>query len=277
VELIQEHIRRVLTYLRLLNDQGFDPSREHLEKFAQNPVPQSAVFQSALFASAGAVFDLVQPRKIRDAEPVVEYLLRLEWVHESAGLSGHLRLTDLGRILLRGLETEAPTDLPEPTVADVVLEPTDPLAWVNLTRVTANAGAGMLVDAYFKAESVPWLVETTTLRRVLVSSRHQSATRDLTRMAVALATVPNAGELEVRSTDAPELHDRCLIGADGGVQLLGSSVNGVGRSMTSVITPDVEVMRFYRDRYEGLWSSATVIVPQQPAVSLGTFQPQASR
>jgi hypothetical protein len=105
------------------------------------------------------------------------------------------------------------------------------MSWVNLTRVVANAGAGMLVDAYFEAEFVPWLVESTTLRRVLISSRYPSAEGDLARMVVALATVSNAGSLEVRATNSRELHDRCLIRADGTLQLLGSSVNGVGRNI----------------------------------------------
>jgi hypothetical protein len=81
---------------------------------------------------------------------------------------------------------------------------------------------------------------------------------------VALATVPNAGELEVREINSPELHDRCLIHADGTLKLLGASVNGVGRNLTAVITPDADAMRVYRDRYEKLWSDATVVVPQPP-------------
>lgn len=267
MDLIQEHVRRALAYLRLLNDQGAFPTQEHLEKFASSPGPRDAVYESALF---GAVVNnlqvLTRPQKVRDAEPVAEYLLRMEWAQES-NTNGGLRLTDLGRALLRGLETEAP-ELPPSTVTDIVLEPTDPLAWVNLTRVAANAVGGMLVDAYFKAEFVPWLVESTSLERILVSSRHQGAARDLARMAVALGTVPNGGRLQVRSTSDPELHDRCIIGTDGRLQLLGASINGVGRSMTAVITPDDEVMRVYRDRYEKLWNTATPIVPQQPGAAL---------
>lgn len=268
VELVQEHVRRALAYLRLLNDQGVDPAREHVETFASSPGPRDAVYESALFTPiSSAMLDLTRPRKVRDAEPVVDFLLRLEWVQEPESKSGHLRLTDLGRTLLRGLEAEAPA-LPQPTVADIVLEPTDPLAWVHLTRVVASAGPGMLVDAYFKAEFVQWLVETTTIQRLLISSRHSGAVADLARMAVALATVPNTKALQVRSTKDPELHDRCIIGADSRLQLLGASVNGVGRSMTAVITPDDKVMRVYRERYENLWSKATAIDPQQPGAAV---------
>lgn len=137
------------------------------------------------------------------------------WITVSPGPDNTVQLTELGRVLLRGLEAEGLAESSEWRVADVVLEPTDSLVYVHLTRVVANAGAGLLVDGYFKPEYVPWLVETTTLRRVLVSSRHRGAADDLKRMAVALATVPNAATLEVRETNSVELHDRCLVRADG--------------------------------------------------------------
>ncbi len=171
-----------------------------------------------------------------------------------AGPDNTVQLTELGRVFVRGLEAVGLAEPPESRVADVVLEPTDSLVYVHLTRVVANAGAGLLVDGYFKPEYVPWLVETTTLRRVLVSSRHAGAADDLKRMAVAVATVPNAATLEVRETNSMELHDRCLVRADGTVQLLGASVNGVGKNLTAVIAPDLAVMRVYRDRYENLWT-----------------------
>jgi hypothetical protein len=264
VDLVSPHVHRALAYLRLLNDRGIDPAREHLEAFACEPSPQDAVYQTS-FLNVAAFGQWLREQKTRNAEPVVDYLVRMGWVELSAEPEGRVHLTDLGQVVLLGLGAEGPAEQILPNVADVVLEPTDPMAWVHLTRVVANAGAGMLVDGYFKADFVPWLVETTTMRRVLVSSRPGKAAQDLGLIAVALATLPNAGQLEVRATNSPELHDRCIIGADGTVQLLGSSVNGVGRNMTAVVRPDPDVMRTYRDRYENLWKSATVVEPQPPA------------
>lgn len=77
----------------------------------------------------------------------------------------------------------------------------------------------------------------------------------------------------VRPT-GPELHHRCVIGANGDVRLLGSSVNGVGRNLTAIMKPDPDVARFYRDRCEALWDNATVVEPQTPAGSpVATPQP----
>lgn len=186
----------------------------------------------------------------------------MEWVTVSPGSAGHVHLDESGAAVLAGLNEEAAAKPSDPMVVDVVLEPNDPMVYFQLTRLLASAGAGLLVDAYFKADAVSWLVETTTIRRVLVSSGHRAAEADLRLMAGALGMVPNAADLEVRATDSTELHDRCLIREDGSVQLLGASINGVGRNITSIVTPDAEVGRVYRDRYETLWQSATPVTPQ---------------
>ncbi|WP_406635439.1 hypothetical protein [Amycolatopsis sp. WGS_07] len=249
-----------MAYLQLLNDGGVDPLQFHLDGFAVSPPPRDAQFGSPFFP---ALPDIFRGQAVRKAEPVVDYLVSMGW----ATLADDFRvqLTSLGRVVLAGLGTEDLDPAQSSAVADVVLEPKDPLAWVSLTRVVGAAGEGLLVDAYFKADFVPWLVDSTTMRRVLISSRHPKAQRDLGLMAIALATVPDAGVLEVRSTDSPELHDRCIITADGDVQLLGSSVTGVGKNFTAIMHPDQEVKRLYRNRYESLWKSAIVVEPRNPS------------
>jgi hypothetical protein len=188
----------------------------------------------------------------------------MNWVTVSPSEAGHVHLTGHGEAVLAGLNEDAAAEPAEPIVLDVVLDPTDPLVHFQLTRRFASAGAGLLVDRYFKADAVPWLVEATSIRRVLIWSGHRQAVADLRLMAGALGTIANATDLEVRSTNNGELHDRCLIGEDGQVQLLGASINGVGRNITSIVTPDPEVSRVYRERYETLWQSATRVAPQAP-------------
>jgi len=143
----------------------------------------------------------------------------------------------------------------------------DPLVYVHLTRYLTHAGSGMLVDPYFKADFIPWLAETTSIRRVLTSSRHHGAERELKLLGVALATVPNAADLQVRASESRELHDRCVLGEDGSVRIIVSSVTGIGKNLTSVITrtsPTSEVTRSYRDKYEKLWEAATPVAAQSP-------------
>ena len=263
MELVPSYVHRTLAYLALLNAQGVDPTKGHLDEFASATVPRPERYEqhSAFLGRMPASWAAVR----RPAEPVSDYLIQVGWAAASIGPAANVTITEIGQSVLRGLNSERAMDLPDAGIADVVLEPGEPLAWVHLTRTVAAAGAGMLVDAYFKPESVPWLIEATTIRRVLVSSRHRDAERDLARMGVALASVPKAAdELVVRSTSSAELHDRCLIHADGVVQLLGASINGVGRNLTAIVLPHVSIQRTYRELYEGLWDDATPVDPCPP-------------
>ena len=271
VDLVSSHVQRALSYIRLLNDHGIDPSSQQVEDFARTNEPRPAEFaegMSALFVShfSGDFFR----RTMRSADPVVSYLVGMSWVTISGSGPDRVHITDVGRALVTGLESEGNAERPTLSVADVALDPTDPLVWTHLTRVVGRAGEGLLVDPFFKADFVPWLVESTMIRRVLVSGKHRQAEEDLKVMAVALATIQRADELEVRSTKSKELHDRCVIGADGSVYLLGSSFNGVGTNLTAVIQPDPDVARVYTDRCEAVWADASVVAPQAPGVGRST-------
>lgn len=197
---------------------------------------------------------------IRNPEPVAHYLLTVGWIRKDGE---GLRLTGTGRAVLAACGEEvAQYEASDPEVADVALDPQDPLAYVQLTRRLQKAGAGLLVDAYFKADTLVWLIESTNLRRILISSRHPKSEKDRQIIAVALATVPNGSDVEVRHTNNPALHDRCVISEHGDVQLLGSSVNGVGRHLTAVMTPSDDIAKVYRKKYEDLWQKATPVQPQ---------------
>jgi hypothetical protein len=266
-ELVPRHVQRALTYLRLLNGQGIDPSREDIDRFACNSAPRG----SRRVFSAAALVDPDEPALATEpAEPVTDYMLIVGWAEAS---NDHVHLTMLGHAVLRGLDLDAPLGASadrNDVVTDVTLEPTDALALVRLTRVMASAGAGLLADPYFKAEQVQLITETTSLRRILVSSKtvEKSAKRaesEQALIALALRTVPGASDLEVRSTDSREFHDRCVLAADGRVYLIGSSVNGIGKHLTAVITAPGDVAQFYRTKYEGFWAAASPIRLQSPS------------
>lgn len=274
-ELVPHHVYRALAYVRLLNQQGIDPSGEDVNKFACTRAPEG---DRREFTAAAAMGLLGLAFSTRPAGPVTGYMVSVGW---AAALDDRVHLTALGHAVLRGLDLDTelggPAD-PEDAVADVVLEPDDALALVRLTRVMARAGAGLLADPYFKAEHVQWITEATSLRRILVSSRAvarsvRGAETERALIALALASVPNASDLDVRATDRREFHDRCVLTADGGVLLIGSSVTGIGKHLTAVITAPGDVARFYRTKYENLWSEATPV----PAQSLpGSSQPSAA-
>lgn len=259
---ISDHVLRTLWYIDLLARQDQPLGAVHIDRFAQRVPPQDVRRANPLLGMA-AGFDWMFRQTghvLRQPEPVADYLLGVGWIELT---DGRARLTYIGRAVLAASgQREAQREAEDPEVADVALDPQDPLVYVQLTRRLQKAGQGLLVDGYFKAESLVWLIESTNLRRVLISSRHPKAGKDRQTIAVALGTVPNGSDVEVRHTKDQALHDRCVVSANGDVQLLGSSVNGVGKHLTAVITPSPDIASVYRKKYESLWQSAEVVEPQ---------------
>lgn len=270
MDYVPEHVLRTLWYIDLLAKQGTPLPWAHIDVYARRTPPRGGRRASPI----PTLQDIIgyEGAVVRSPEAVADYLYGVGWVRRE---QGHARLTDIGRAVLAGCGAKvAQLDATDPEVADVALDPKDPLVYVQLTRRLQKAGAGLLVDAYFKAESLAWLVESTNLRRVLISSRHPKSEKERQTIAVALATIPNGGDIEVRHTSDPALHDRCVVGKSGSVQLLGSSVNGVGKHLTAVISPSDDIAKVYREKYEALWQVADPIKPQPMNGSLsGTAGP----
>ncbi|MYR36533.1 hypothetical protein GTX14_05990 [Streptomyces sp. SID4944] len=255
---ISDHVLRTLWYIDLLAGQGHPLPQKSIDEYAQR-VPPRDVRRDSLFGGLSRVLD-ESGRVLRKPDPVASYLMAVGWFEP---FQEGVRLTKIGRAVLTASGHEAAQlEATDPEVADVALDPQDPLVYVQLTRRLQKAGAGLLVDAYFKAESLVWLIESTNLRRVLISSRHAKSEKDRKTIAVALATIPNGSDVEVRHTHDPSLHDRCVVSASGNVQLLGSSVNGVGKHLTAVITPSMDISAIYRRKYEDLWQGAETVEPQ---------------
>lgn len=193
---------------------------------------------------------------VKPAETVIEHLVRLTWLTEATdnGQQPGLRLTELGRALLRDCERDAINQ----DVSVVVLEGQDPLAYPLLVGQLANAGAGLLVDPYLKLEGLNRVVISTQLTRLLVSGKKNGGV--LSAMETHLASPSLGRRVEVRKST--KLHDRILLAEDGSVFTLGTSLNGVGNT-TTVLTPMPSPAReALREEYERLWMEAELVGPQ---------------
>jgi hypothetical protein len=249
---LSPHVLRTLWYVDVLHTRGVIVTAAELDTFAIAEPPREAlrhIWQFALGFNETA---------LRKADPVAGYLFNIGWIKADGN---GIELTAKGRAVLTTAGDEGSfRQAGEPEVVDIVLNPDDPMVFTHLTRRAVEAGAGMLVDPYFKADMLEWLTEATTLARVLISKKASGQERPL--MAVALATLPRGNAVEVRFTESTDLHDRCLIAEDGAVRLIGASVTGIGRNQTSILAPDPAIMNAYRVRYENLWNSAERIEPQ---------------
>ncbi|MEU8166837.1 hypothetical protein AB0B97_10015 [Micromonospora sp. NPDC049004] len=195
---------------------------------------------------------------VKPAESVVEHLVRLTWLEEVPAPQAEdpgLRLTDLGRALLRNAETDEESD---EDVSVVVLGREDPLAYPIVVGQFAAAGSGLLVDPYLKLADLHTIVVSTQLTRLIVNGKANNR-GVVASMEAYLDSQSLARPVEVRSSKG--LHDRVLIADDGDVLTVGTSLNGIGRT-TTVMTPIPSPAReSLRDEYERLWSEATLVGP----------------
>jgi len=211
--------------------------------------------QIAPFGSDGYI---TEQELVKPAETEVEHLLRLTWLEEVSAPHGGetgLRLTDLGRALLRNAETDEESD---EDVSVVVLGREDPLAYPILVGQIAAAGTGLLVDPYLKLADLHTIVVSTQLTRLLVSGKPNNRSA-VAAMEAYLGSQSLPRSIEVRSSSG--LHDRVLIADDGDVLTVGTSLNGIGRT-TTVMTPIPSPAReSLRHEYERLWSEAALVGP----------------
>jgi hypothetical protein len=126
------------------------------------------------------------------------------------------------------------------------------MSQVELAQATSNAGAGMLLDPYLKPEALLWLITSTEITRALIKPPRGG----IGPFQVALGYTRGSERIDIRVTSTDEFHDRSIVGADGAVTLMGTSVNGLDRHLSSLTTLTAEDGASLRARYESLYSAA---------------------
>jgi hypothetical protein len=204
--------------------------------------------------------DDLERRSVRqlltEAETVSEYLIRMDWAAWDSAET--YQMTSLGRAFLAGaLQEEAELSDHDSLPRTVILDPQDPMSQIDLAQATSNAGAGMLVDPYLKPESLVWLVGSTQITRALI----KPPDKGLGTHQMGLGVIRGAERLELRVTSSKEFHDRAIVGEDGSVTLVGSSINGVGRHLTTLVTLSADDSKSLRKRLEALFEEADPVKP----------------
>lgn len=292
MELVTENQHRILAFIGACNHAGYAPTDEEVTAWLDAPAPREAVYKTERLTPTSrtpAVLDglfgeykpfsspalgnlfksswvgtgpwfphLDNPRSVRklvrSAETPIDHMVRILWLSRSK--NDRLEVARLGRAMLQTVENEV-ANLEDPTV--LYLSSDDPLAYPLLVGALSEADSGLLVDPWLKAEHVVTLHEHTTINRLLVGrgDRHRSANAAI---SLYLDSTEKGEEVEVRMSD--ELHDRLLITQDGAVSMLGTSLNGVGRKTTILLSVPQLAAGQLHDHYERLWQEAEVLYPR---------------
>jgi hypothetical protein len=241
-DLISNDLLRALPYLQLVNDAGAGLVPTHLDAWLNVTAPAEVTLLDPLARQ----FELLIGRD----HGYANYLTTVGW---AAG--DPMQITAVGRAVVRAHEGTGGTE----TEALVILSPRDPLNLVSLTSVMARAKEGMLVDPYLTDDLFPWLIEATSISRVLLC---RDPAKRPTLALLAGAASATGRELEIRCLPRGELHDRYLVTSDGDVSVIGASLNGLHRHFTTISrlpSPGADVVN---DHLQQRWEDAEPVIPQ---------------
>jgi hypothetical protein len=264
VELTNMIGQRALTYVAAVANQGYELSYTEFERYVSMPIPELR----APWGASSRALEVADPPA--DAEPVLDWLVRLGWLSRHDGTVG---ITPLGRAVLRAIEQrELTTELPP----EVTLGPAEPFQYEPVLGRMANLRDALLVDPTFSFDSLLDVMVRTSVTRILIDA-DAAAEDERRRLAAALAR-PLGIDRPLFIGVSSELSDRFIIPAAGPIGFLATSRNLLGQrhSMLGLIQPPVADS--LRKVFEDVWSRATPLgaEPQAPAPRRQSFPPPRS-
>jgi hypothetical protein len=140
--------------------------------------------------------------------------------------------------------------------AVMMLDTEDQFAYAKLIGHLNQAGEGLLVDPYFRLPQLMTVLNGTNLSRILISKQHKSSKADRAELMIALESPALPRKIEIRASSDDALHDRLIVGDDGRVWVLGTSLNSVGHVNTALIPLPSTGSTPLRALAESLWENA---------------------
>jgi hypothetical protein len=252
--LVDDDTHRVLSYVAALTSSGYEPNSDEVEAFGRAPSRRGSSVRSTVFQTLWS--DLVSSTALwgqverKEAESWVDYLARLRWIEVR---NGRIKLSRAGVALLmhlnsrlEGLEAERP----------LVVTPDDPLAYPKVIGHIGQLDKVMLVDPYIDSLSLYLLGGEARVERILTGKKMGKG--KLGELKATLGRLDQGSRPEVRTSQT--LHDRFVLASDS-VWTIGSSLNGIGKSLT-VITPiRGQEGDALRAKLEEQWDAAMLLQP----------------
>jgi hypothetical protein len=254
MEIASEDTHRLLFYVGAVTRRGHLLSVAEFEAYAAGPQRKTKLVESGGISSLRDLQKMFASRRV-PTESWLDFLSRLRWISTEGD---KVKLTRLGKAILDELSSPV-IDTETESATEVLLDPTDPHAYVKVIGVLAEIGEGMLVDPYFRYEQLETLVEHTQIRKILTSKK--TGNTALSQLQLALAVIGEDERPEVRVADS--LHDRFAIGDSGNVVAIGTSLNSVGRNHSMVVPISQMAGSAVASTYGNIWDTSTILEPKK--------------
>lgn len=242
---------RLLKYVADVNSAGYRPTVAEFDAYAQAPDQIGASFFAPEIVNFGKLvagfLNSGQGRQV-PGETQREYLTRVHWLLDD---DGALSVTALGSAVLRSQTQALAGDAPV-----LVLEAGDSFAYAEVTVRLSNVGQATLVDPWLRVEQLLHVAQFTEVIRILVG---QGVNQNQLKAAVGSLNLPRPFEVRV----SPEVHDRYFVPKVGTVDVLGTSLNGVGKRPTILTPLDVAGSNAVRRLVDGMWKKASPLAVAQ--------------
>jgi hypothetical protein len=250
VEILTETQHRALAFVGACVRSGYKPTFEEVGLWLDKPRPLGGTLSGLLGGSIMATLATAFGDARITGNNQLKHLVMLGWIAES---QGRLSITPLGRALLTSAEA---VESAETEGVVMVLDTDDQFAYAKLIGHLNQAGEGLLVDPYFRLPQLMTILTGTSINRVLISKQHRTSRVDRAELTVALASPALPRKIEIRASSDDAQHDRLIVGEDGKVWMLGSSLNSVGRVHTALVPLPFNESAPFRDRAQRLWDAA---------------------
>jgi len=255
LDCVGEEGLRVLRYVDLVNRHGASVTVAQVDQFADTARPKWVPD----FWEGPDETDFI--RTISWSR----YLHTLDWIavgtldvdiaqDDDVRTRATVKLTRLGRSVLSACEDSEPM-----LATQVLLGEEDPLAYGQVVANRAGLGPGLLIDAYLSDTVLADLLRVTSVNRILTSTKGRKG-KERAETLAALAFTNGVRPVSIRISNT--LHDRFFIADSAEVVALGSSLNGVGKNLTTLAWISGDAGQVLRGHLEDLWQASTQLPPK---------------
>lgn len=238
MQIASPHHHRALLYVKVVHGQGYRMTVAELQAYIDARV---ILTPSDFMARLAGMDTFVK-------QGVVSALRDSGWIVVS---EGRVEITELGTAVVDAMEDD---EVPGVDLINVTLDSNDPFSYARVIGHIARRGEALLVDPYFHIDQLQDVLVNTEVTRVLTSDRESKGRIASLRTALSSSALPRA--LEMRLAPHADMHDRYVIADSGPVDMIGTSLNGVGKRPSAVVelhTGSDEIRRLHED----IWDTAT--------------------